>query len=296
MVQADFSIDAAEQNILRPLRQSATAIWTVLTVAAFSLIAPGRSKIWVVIAEGQAAKHEHAAEQRAPSPPRPVGHAAPPSLCIIHAAANHVEPRVAFDAQWRCGMARIVTPLVQPPPRRQVRNMLGPWTIGAVLLIILGAVAWVASATAAGFHVSASPSCSLTSGSPLQLSGCDLRGVDLGSADLQRASLLGAQLDGAQLQHQDLRGLKASGAQFPGADLSGASLEGAELSGADLRSTDLRGACLQGADLRDADLRQSNMQGADLAGADLDGTQLAGASMPASGTGLPPTSSRSSCT
>src|SRR5438876_6283149 len=97
-----------------------------------------------------------------------------------------------------------------------LRARIGPWAIGAVVLVILGGVAWIASATAAAHRASMStPSkCAVTGPSPLRLDGCDLRGVDLRKANLHRASLRGAQLDGAQLRHKDLQGVKASGASF----------------------------------------------------------------------------------
>jgi hypothetical protein len=56
---------------------------------AFFFAASRRATIRAVIAEGQAAKNEHA-EQRAQSLPRPVSHSATPYVCIIHAEPNHV--------------------------------------------------------------------------------------------------------------------------------------------------------------------------------------------------------------
>ena len=79
-----------------------------------------------------------------------------------------------------------------PSEKPRLRERVGPWAIGAAFLIVLGAVAWVASATAATHRVSAPSNCGVTGPSPLQLDGCDLRGVDLSKANLRRASLLGA--------------------------------------------------------------------------------------------------------
>ena len=88
-------------------------------------------------------------------------------------------------------------------------------------------------------------------GGPLDLSGADLRGINLsrgvGPDRKPRANLRGADLRGADLRGADLRG----------ADLRGADLRGALLWWADLRGADFTGAALGynnflGADLRDA--------------------------------------------
>jgi hypothetical protein len=93
----------------------------------------------------------------------------------------------------------------------------------------------------------------------VDLSGADLRGVDLSKANLAEADLSGAKLLGANLRTTDLTG----------ADLRGANLHAANLSMADLRNSDLRGA-----NLSDGNLRRTNLEEACLAGVDLSATLL----------------------
>lgn len=81
--------------------------------------------------------------------------------------------------------------------------------------------------------------------SGINLAGADMRGVMLAGADLSDGDLRGADLSGADLMEADL-----SGADLSNADLSGANLMGADLSGADLTDTILDGAILYRADLQ----------------------------------------------
>ena len=68
--------------------------------------------------------------------------------------------------------------------------------------------------------------------------------ANLSGADLRRVDLYKADLSGAHLREANLRIADLSRTNFRGADLSGASLSGANLSGADLRDANLRGADL----------------------------------------------------
>ena len=84
------------------------------------------------------------------------------------------------------------------------------------------------------------------------------------------ANLSGADLSGADLRDVDISGWTFTGTNLRDADLSGANLFGAEfedadLGGADLTAADLRGADLSGANLTDASLRDANLSGANLA-------------------------------
>ena len=95
----------------------------------------------------------------------------------------------------------------------------------------------------------------------MNLTGLDLRNVILVNADLYLANLAGARLDGANLR----------GASLEMANLRGASLKEAKLSGAGLFMTSLEGANLEGADLTAVYAVGANLRGAVLAGANLRG-------------------------
>lgn len=86
----------------------------------------------------------------------------------------------------------------------------------------------------------------------LDLTGADLRGLDLARANLSRVDLTDANLTGANLYR---------------VNLSRADLSGADLSGANLFEADLSGCILAQADLRDANLRNAFLNSANLAGA-----------------------------
>jgi hypothetical protein len=133
------------------------------------------------------------------------------------------------------------------------------------------------------------------------LSGANLRGVNLQQFNLEGVNFTDACLSGANLESADLsarnishanrlariRGRppkKAIGANLSGADLSfanlsyarlegallrGANLHAANLCGAGLVSTDLPRMDLSGCDLRCANLADVDLQGAELSGCDL---------------------------
>lgn len=114
----------------------------------------------------------------------------------------------------------------------------------------------------------------------------DLSCLDLSGLDLRYMNLSGADFTGSSLASADLRYSDLSGAQFIRANLSRARLSvtnlrdanfhGADLGGATLRYADLRSAYLYRADLRRADLRYANLYDVDLYDADLRHAQLTG--------------------
>ena len=116
------------------------------------------------------------------------------------------------------------------------------------------------------------------SGAKLQqanLAEANLQSADLSQAGLQNAVLIGANLRNARLSHADLREAQMRDTCLKNADLSGADLTGARLSGAKLNeATTLYGAKLQGVDLAKATLDQTSFEGADLTRANLDGAKF----------------------
>ena len=99
------------------------------------------------------------------------------------------------------------------------------------------------------------------------LSGVDLRRATLYGADLRRVNLYGADLCSANLYGADMSDANLSGADLRRADLSGANLCRANLYGADMSDANLSVADLSGADLSDANLYMSNLSDANLSGA-----------------------------
>jgi hypothetical protein len=92
------------------------------------------------------------------------------------------------------------------------------------------------------------------SGQFLNLSGADLRNIDLRGAHLSGAYLRGADLSGASLSGADLSAANLSDADLSGANLSKASLGYANLVGANLSETNLSGAMLYETVLANIDL------------------------------------------
>jgi uncharacterized protein YjbI with pentapeptide repeats len=115
------------------------------------------------------------------------------------------------------------------------------------------------------------------------LSVADLREVHLDWADLSGARLNGANLSGANLIKANLRGARLNGANLSGADLSHALLNGARLNGANVSGANFHEADLSVADLRAnlnrADLSGARLNGANLSWADLSGARLNGANL-----------------
>jgi uncharacterized protein YjbI with pentapeptide repeats len=119
----------------------------------------------------------------------------------------------------------------------------------------------------------------------IDLSGADLRGVELSDeflqgvrmsyVDLRGANLAGANLGdddlgyGAILRSADLRGAVLIDASLIFTNFAEADLSDADLRYAHLGMADLRKAKLQNADLRGASLEEAALKGANLTGADL---------------------------
>ncbi len=72
--------------------------------------------------------------------------------------------------------------------------------------------------------------------------GCDLSGRDLRNIDLH-----GIKITGADMSKTDLRGANLAGTEFAGTDLSGANLDGANLTGARFTGTDISNATFHNA-------------------------------------------------
>ena len=114
----------------------------------------------------------------------------------------------------------------------------------------------------------------------------DLSCLDLSGLDLRYMNLTGADFTGSNLAGADLRFSNLSGAQFiranlsrarlTGSDLRYANFHGADLGGATLRYVDLRSAYMYRTDLRNTDLRYANLCDVDLYDADLRYAQLIG--------------------
>ncbi|GLI38002.1 pentapeptide repeat-containing protein [Geobacter hydrogenophilus] len=95
----------------------------------------------------------------------------------------------------------------------------------------------------------------------MNLAGLDLRNASLANADLYLANLAGARLDGANLRGASLEMANLRGASLKGAKLSGAGLFMTNLEGADLERADLTGVYAVGANLRGAALVSANLRG-----------------------------------
>jgi uncharacterized protein YjbI with pentapeptide repeats len=81
----------------------------------------------------------------------------------------------------------------------------------------------------------------------------NLARADLSGHNLRDLDLEGANLEGANLRNTDLKG----------SNLRGANLRNANLQGASLKKTDLRNAILAGANFREANFREADIAGAD---------------------------------
>jgi Pentapeptide repeats (8 copies) len=94
-------------------------------------------------------------------------------------------------------------------------------------------------------------------------------GIDLTNCDLRGLNLNDAFLSGADLQNSDLRGAFFTRANLSNSKLQDANLEGAYLTAAYIAGANLTGACLRNADLHLANLDQAILSNADLMNADL---------------------------
>jgi uncharacterized protein YjbI with pentapeptide repeats len=112
----------------------------------------------------------------------------------------------------------------------------------------------------------------------IRLAGVDLSGLDLRALNLAYADFAGADLRGCDLSDARLYGCDFSGADLTGAILRGVYAERAVFAGACLRNADFRpsarnlffGTNLICADFQSADLLGTSFDGADLAGAVFD--------------------------
>lgn len=121
------------------------------------------------------------------------------------------------------------------------------------------------------------------------LRSLDLRGAQLGRADFGDVQILEANLHDADLSHANLVGAYMRRSNLGGANLQGADLRDADLIGANLARANLEGATLDrchltGAHLIEANLNRASLQGtflsdAILARAKLTGANLSNASM-----------------
>lgn len=112
-----------------------------------------------------------------------------------------------------------------------------------------------------------------------ELTGADLKqinlsGAKLGNAKLENANLTGANLRYAYLENANLGGAKLAYANLGGAQLSYANLGDANLMGAKLSYANLEGANLIGANLKSSKLGYANLVSANLSNANLSGANL----------------------
>lgn len=116
------------------------------------------------------------------------------------------------------------------------------------------------------------------------LSGADLRSIDLSRQDLRgailaRAQLSGACLEGTNLASANLSGIDAPDSIWTEADLSKADLTNAVLTRSSFVRARLDGASLAGAAMAEAVLDEAHADGADLSRADLSRARADGASL-----------------
>jgi uncharacterized protein YjbI with pentapeptide repeats/beta-lactamase regulating signal transducer with metallopeptidase domain len=114
-------------------------------------------------------------------------------------------------------------------------------------------------------------------------SGADLRGADLRGTTLTGVDLSDAKLDGADLRGAVLTGTDIDGATFTGAKTDGIKLVGMQITDSLIASSSARsvlascGGCdLTGLSLRDRDLHGITLDGVDLSGVDFSGANLSG--------------------
>ncbi len=118
----------------------------------------------------------------------------------------------------------------------------------------------------------------------VDLSGANLKEMDLTGRELRFANLAGADMTESVLRMEDLSSVNMEGADLHKADLSNATLTNANLRDTNLRNakmeyTDVSGATLFNADMDAVDLRNSKLNDAVLTGANLVGADLRGANL-----------------
>jgi uncharacterized protein YjbI with pentapeptide repeats len=107
----------------------------------------------------------------------------------------------------------------------------------------------------------------------VNLSGVDLREVDLSRMDLRGVDFSKAYLNFVNFYETDLSKANLSGAFCFSANFNKAILNGANLSGTSLANADLSDANLSGANLSNANLRETKLSGANLKNANLKGVK-----------------------
>lgn len=98
---------------------------------------------------------------------------------------------------------------------------------------------------------------------------CQLSGIELRQVNLQRALLLNANLMQARLLNVQLQNADLAYVDLTAGSLHGSRLDKARLTGSNLQSADLSAVSFKGADLSYANLRSANIEGADFTGAKL---------------------------
>jgi uncharacterized protein YjbI with pentapeptide repeats len=106
------------------------------------------------------------------------------------------------------------------------------------------------------------------------LPGIDLQGINATSANFEKADLRGAKFYGANFRKANLRGADLRKANLTGTRFHETNAEGADLREAELYTAGLLRANLKSANLRGASLMRARLQGADLTGADLANVRL----------------------
>ncbi len=111
------------------------------------------------------------------------------------------------------------------------------------------------------------------------LRGMDLSGCDLAGINLRGAHLSGAKLRGTNLRHAHLTDADLSMSNLTDADLSCADLKSASLIGADATHANFRNACLNRAFLFSATLREADLSNVQFVDATLNRVDLRGANL-----------------
>jgi hypothetical protein len=106
----------------------------------------------------------------------------------------------------------------------------------------------------------------------IDLTGANLRGINLGSVDV----FTHLDLHHADLTEADLERANLGGASLVHVDFTRANLQGTTLAGADLWGANLDNANLTNTSLEDTDFTEAQMNGTDFSGSIMDGTRFGG--------------------
>lgn len=170
------------------------------------------------------------------------------------------------DASLRRAVAddQLRTDALMQAERRRRRSMI-PLLLGAVALVVSGALIWLGQErNGVQTEISSLPNCAAPAKPGMNWSGCDKRGLDLNRLQARNARLEKARLDDAQLNGADLTYALLTGASLRNVALSGAVLTGAEFGRADLSGADLARANLEYAVLKGANITGTRFEGAHL--------------------------------